>query len=183
MKIRPSIALFYLFLAGVNLPVFALADDGSSGTVSVCLRADIAQPPQAMQVVASGTVFTAQTKAGGRKGGEENEALVTTETVTLTHMQPCMDADASSVISHTRRWLVSPVQPQSGVVFHAVGEVSGNGLDTAFDDEGTSFRDIVRAGGITATVHSPLTDAVSLMEGAADLPPNADGEDPAIDDK
>ncbi|ASC04595.1 hypothetical protein [Acetobacter pasteurianus] len=183
MKIHPSIALFYLFLAGVSLPVFAQADDGSSGTVSVCLRADIAQPPQAMQVVASGTVFTAQTKAGGRKGGEENEALVTTETVTLTHMQPCMDADASSVISHTRHWLVSPVQPQSGVVFHAVGEVSGNGLDTAFDDEGTSFRDIVRAGGITATVHNPLTDAVSLMEGAADLPPNADGEDPAIDDK
>lgn len=108
MKIRPSIALFYLFLAGVSLPVFALADDGSSGTVSVCLRADIALPPQAMQVVASGTVFTAQTKAGGRKGGEENEALVTTETVTLTHMQPCMDADASTVISHTRRWLVSP---------------------------------------------------------------------------
>lgn len=183
MKIRPSFALFYLFLAGVSLPVFAQADDGSSGTVSVCLRADIAQPPQAMQVVASGTVFTAQTKAAGRKGGEENEALVTTETVTLTHMQPCMDADASSVISHTRHWLVSPVQPQSGVVFHAVGEVSGNGLDTAFDDEGTSFRDIVRAGGITATVHNPLTDAVSLMEGAADLPPNADGEDPAIDDK
>lgn len=183
MKIRPSFVIFYLFLAGVSLPALAQADDGSSGTVSVCLRADIAQPLQAMQVVASGTVFAAQAKAGGPKAGEENEALVTTETVTLTHMQPCMDADASSVISHTRHWLVSPVTAQSGVVFHAIGEVSGNGLDTAFDDEGASFRDIVRAGGITATVRSPLTDAVSLMEGAADLPPNADGEDPAIDDK
>ncbi len=183
MKIRPSFVIFYLFLAGVSLPALAQADDGSSGTVSVCLRADIAQPPQAMQVVASGTVFAAQAKAGDPKAGEENEALVTTETVTLTHMQPCMDADASSVISHTRHWLVSPVTVQSGVVFHAIGEVSGNGLDTAFDDEGASFRDIVRAGGITATVRSPLTDAVSLMEGAADLSPNADGEDPAIDDK
>ena len=102
------------------------------------------------------------------------QALVTTETVTLTTDQPRMGADASSVPSHTRNWPVVPVTPVPGRLFHSVGRVSGNGLDTALRDEDDDFRAQMRAGKLSASPRGVLDDVIALQETDADLPQSDD---------
>ncbi len=150
------------------------------GPTTVCITAQAAQQPQTLVVVPSGTVFA--TTPGTEKPAEHAPtalAIVTTETITLTHMQPCMVADASSVVSHTRHWLRQKIKPHTGVSLHAVGEVSGNGVDTDMQDEDASFRDLVHSGALSATINHTVQDPVFLQESDADLPDMGEGVDPA----
>lgn len=135
------------------------------GGISVCASNLAAGPETELLVVPSGTVFEARPKSG-KQGAQ---AFVTTETVTLTHMQPCGMADASTLISHTRHWLVDPVKAPPETVFKPVGEVSGNGIDTTFGDETTGLRAAFKSGAIMAHVQGSLHDTVYLTESAADI--------------
>lgn len=136
------------------------------GGVSVCLTSSQdEQQPTSLLVVPSGTVFEAATGPGGHTA----QAFVTTETVTLTKAQPCGIADASTVVSHTRHWLVNPVKPQTETKFHPVGEVSGNGVDTSFGDEDATLRHAITADHLIARVQGRLHDTVFLTESDADI--------------
>lgn len=140
----------------------------------VCM-AVAGQAAHTLLVVPSGTVFALPAPRHGRHApAVAGQALVTTETVTLTTDQPCMGADASSVLSHTRNWLVVPVKPVQGSIFHAVGRVSGNGLDTALSDEDDDFRAQMRAGKLSASPRGVLDDVIALQETDADLPQSDD---------
>ncbi|MFT8676459.1 MAG: hypothetical protein ABF990_03395 [Acetobacter sp.] len=164
-----------------RLGLHGVAHAAGSGAANVCLAPQAAQPAQALVVVPSGTVFTArqwQRRVVPRRGAphrthvvvdSRTEGFVTTETVTLTHMQPCAQADASSVVSHTRHWLVAPVNAAADLSFHAVGEISGNGLDTTMADEDTSFRSLASSGQLLASVSQSLNETVYLQEGPADI--------------
>lgn len=143
--------------------------DGQGG-VAICFAHRPQDKPDTLMVIPSGTIFVAHSPANGRKQPAQAEGFVTTETVTLTEMQPCSMADASTVVSHTRHWLVNPVQPQPTITFQPVGDVSGNGLDSGFEDDESGFRAAVKAGIITAHVQAPLHDTVYLTESDADLP-------------
>ncbi|MBO1323871.1 hypothetical protein K2X14_01725 [Acetobacter sp. TBRC 12305] len=191
LRVLGALALVFTFCAfgsclpgreGVGLGGVAHAADG--GAANVCLAPQAAAPTQVLVVVPSGTVFTAQQwqrRVVPQRGNTHHhnhtrivldsrtEGFVTTETVTLTHMQPCAQADAASVVSHTRHWLVAPVNPVADPAFHAVGEISGNGLDTKMVDEETSFRTLARSGQLQASVTSALNDTVYLQEGPADM--------------
>lgn len=150
------------------------------GPTTVCLTAQAAQPAQTLVVVPSGTVFATETgSAMPTERTDPAQAIVTTETITLTHMQPCMAADASSVVSHTRHWLREKVRPHTGQSLHAVGEVSGNGVDTDMQDEDGSFRDLVHSGALSATLNRTVQDPVFLQESDADLPDAGGGVDTA----
>lgn len=104
------------------------------------------------------------------------EAVVTTETVTLTDMQPCSGADASTLVSRTRHWLVDPVRPQAAVELRPVGEVSGNGVDTTFEEESDGFRNAIKSGAVTAHVQGTLKETVALTETQADIPDTPDDQ-------
>lgn len=148
------------------------------GPATICITAQAAQPAQALVVVPSGTVFATPISGGKHpENAASAQAIVTTETVTLTHMQPCMGADVSSVVSHTRHWLREKVSPHHGLLLRAVGEVSGNGLDTDMGDEDASLRDLVHAGGLSATINRTVQDPVFLQESDADLPDGGAGVD------
>ncbi len=160
---------------GVRQTARAQAVDGPT---TVCITAQAAQQPQTLVVVPSGTVFATDTDVAGHAAhAPPAKAIVTTETITLTHMQPCMVADASSVVSHTRHWLAEKVRPHGGVVLHAVGEVSGNGVDTDMGDEDTSLRDLIHSGALSATLNRTVQDPVFLQESDADLPDAGVGVD------
>lgn len=151
---------------------------GVAEPVTVCLSAQAAQPAQTLVVVPSGTVFATQAPGGGHpEHAPPAQALVTTETITLTHMQPCTGADASSVVSHTRHWLGEKVRPRNGLVLYALGEVSGNGVDTDMGDEDASLRGLVHDGALSATINHTVQDPVFLQESDADLPDGGDGVD------
>lgn len=173
--------LFLTACAAFGLvPQDAQAQVGDGGPVLVCLSAQVAQPVQTLVVVPSGTVFaTSPDMARHSEHAVSAQAIVTTETITLTHMQPCMAADASSVVSHTRHWLHEKVQPRKGDVLHAMGEVSGNGVDTDMGDEDASLRDLVHSGALGATIRRTVQDPVFLQESDADLPDVGDGVDPS----
>lgn len=98
------------------------------------------------------------------------QALVTTETVTLTAGQPCAAADAASLRSHTRNWLTVPVRPVKQGTFFAIGRVRGNGVETDLYGEDDFFRTIVRSGELRATPEGVLGEVIDLQETAADLP-------------
>ncbi|WP_086651192.1 hypothetical protein [Acetobacter cibinongensis] len=135
------------------------------GGVSVCLTSQQDEQATSLLVVPSGTVFEASTGPGGHTA----QAFVTTETVTLTKAQPCGIADASTVVSHTRHWLVNPVKPQADTQFHPVGDVSGNGVDTSFGDEDETLRHAISSGHLLARVQGRLHDTVFLTESDADI--------------
>ncbi|MCG4259135.1 hypothetical protein K6W36_00845 [Acetobacter senegalensis] len=139
------------------------------GGVDICFAHQKSDHPDTLMVIPSGTVFVARRPANGRKDPAQMEGLVTTETVTLTEMQPCGMADASTLVSRTRHWLINPVRPQVDVTFQPVGEVSGNGVDMTFEDEASGFQAAVKAGIITAHVEGPLHDTVYLSESPADI--------------
>jgi len=147
-----------------GLGTVALSTNGQ-GSISICANSLSKGAETDLLVVPSGTVF-AQQASTGKQGAQ---AFVTTETVTLTHMQPCGLTDGSTLVSHTRHWLVNPVKAGADVVFHTVGEVSGNGLDTSFDDETLGLRAAFKNGSIIAHVQGPLHDTVYLTESAADI--------------
>ncbi|MDE7546626.1 hypothetical protein PY793_01325 [Acetobacter fabarum] len=173
------IALLCALCAAFGQRYDAVQAQAVDGPTTVCITAQAAQQPQTLVVVPSGTVFaTADTGRSGPDGGAlQAQAVVTTETITLTHMQPCMAADASSVVSHTRHWLEEKVRPHNGLVLHAVGEVSGNGLDTGMEDEDTSLRDLVHSGALRLSINRTVQDPVFLRESDADLPNTGDGVD------
>ena len=98
------------------------------------------------------------------------QALVTTETVTLTTGQPCVDADAASLRSHTRNWLNVPVRPTSRGHFLAIGRVRGNGVETNLYSEDNLFRTMVQGGKLQATPENVLGEIIDLQETEADLP-------------
>ncbi|MCX2560066.1 hypothetical protein OQ252_01435 [Acetobacter farinalis] len=155
------------------------AAGASQGAVSVCFKPGAGAARDTVLVIPSGTVFAGSSAPVARNRSTPMEGVVTTETVTLTDMQPCSGADASSVVSRTRHWLVDPVRPQP-VVLRPVGEVSGNGVDTAFGNEPDSFRSAVKTGALTARVQAVLKETVYLTETPADIPPvdeNAMGPD------
>lgn len=149
------------------------------GPTTVCITAQAAQAPQALVVVPSGTVFATEESArpASTRSTAAAQAVVTTETITLTHMQPCMQADASSVVSHTRHWLHEKVRPHNGLVLHAVGEVSGNGVDTDMQDEDASLRDLVHSGALSMTISRNVQDPIFLQESDADLPDMGEEQD------
>lgn len=160
------------------VPEGAHAQEVVDGPATVCITAQAAQPAQTLVVVPSGTVFATRVSSSAHpEHAATAQAIVTTETITLTHMQPCMGADASSVVSHTRNWLREKVSPHHGVVLHAVGEVSGNGLDTDMGDEDASLRDLVHTGALSATINHTVQDPVFLQESDADLPDGGAGVD------
>ncbi|WP_338331614.1 hypothetical protein [Acetobacter sp. LMG 32666] len=150
-----------------------------NGPTTVCITEQAAQQPQTLVVVPSGTVFATDDASKTNPTGHAApaQAIVTTETITLTHMQPCMAADASSVVSHTRHWLREKVRPHNGLVLHAVGEVSGNGVDTDMADEDASLRDLIHAGALSVSLNRTVQDPVFLQESDADLPDAGDGVD------
>lgn len=166
-------------VAGPSAPA-AQADAGKTDTgsaeasaggqaVSICFKPQPGAARDTLLVIPSGTVLVGRTVLQGRKGAQM-EAVVTTETVTLTEMQPCSGADASTLVSHTRHWEVDPVRPQAAVVLQPVGEVSGNGVDTTFSEEPESFRNAIKNGAITAHVQGTLKETVALTETQADIP-------------
>ena len=147
-----------------GLGTVAPAGSGQGG-ISVCATTLTNGPETALMVVPSGTVFEARAPAA-KQGGQ---AFVTTETVTLTHMQPCGMADASTLVSHTRHWLVNPVKAPPETVFKPVGEVSGNGLDNAVGEETAGRRTAFKKWAIVAHVQGRLHETVYLTESAADI--------------
>ncbi|MCP1269994.1 hypothetical protein [Acetobacter cerevisiae] len=154
--------------------------DAGAGTsagvqaVSICVKPPPGAARDTLLVIPSGTVLVGQAVPAGRRQSAQMEAVVTTETVTLTEMQPCSGADASTLVSRTRHWLVDPVRPQAAVVLHPVGEVSGNGVDTSFEEEPDAFRSAVKTGAITAHVQGTLKETVALTETQADIPEEPD---------
>lgn len=155
------------------------ADTGAGASaggqaVSICVKPQPGAARDTLLVIPSGTVLVGQTMPAGRRQSAQMEAVVTTETVTLTEMQPCSGADASTLVSRTRHWLVDPVRPQAAVVLHPVGEVSGNGVDTSFEEEPDAFRSAVKTGAITAHVQGTLKETVALTETQADIPEEPD---------
>ncbi|MFT8419224.1 MAG: hypothetical protein ABF636_10420 [Acetobacter sp.] len=173
----------HITLLATACAVFGLARHGAQaqavdGPTTICITAQAAQPAQTLVVVPSGTVFVSKPDTARHpENGVPAQAIVTTETITLTHMQSCMAADASSVVSHTRHWLHEKVRPRTGEVLHAVGEVSGNGVDTDMGDEDSSLRDLVHSGALSATINRTVQDPVYLQESDADLPDVGDGVD------
>ncbi|WP_086645362.1 hypothetical protein [Acetobacter sp. DsW_54] len=171
-------ALLFALCAALGWTHDAAQAQAVDGPTTVCITAQAAQQPQTLVVVPSGTVFATDDIAGHTQQAQaQAQAVVTTETITLTHMQPCMAADASSVVSHTRHWLHEKVRPHSGQVLHAVGEVSGNGVDTGMEDEDTSLRDLVHSGALSLSINRTVQDPVFLQESDADLPDTGDGVD------
>ena len=98
------------------------------------------------------------------------QALVTTETVTLTTGQPCVDAEAASLRSHTRNWLNVPVRPTSRGNFLAIGRILGNGVETNLSGDDGFFRTMVQGGKLRATPENVLGETIDLQETEADLP-------------
>ncbi|GBQ33562.1 hypothetical protein GOB83_01735 [Acetobacter fabarum] len=176
-------ALLFALCAALGWTHDAAQAQAVDGPTTVCITEQAAQQPQTLVVVPSGTVFATDDTARPGPAGHtpqaqaQAQAVVTTETITLTHMQPCMAADASSVVSHTRHWLHEKVRPHSGQVLHAVGEVSGNGVDTGMEDEDTSLRDLVHSGALSLSINRTVQDPVFLQESDADLPDTGDGVD------
>lgn len=174
----------FLFCGGALAAEQASASGGAADgpEVTVCLAVAALSDARAIVVVPSGTVFAAQGKARGKKAHgatvTTGQALVTTETVTLTATQPCVGADAAGVVSATRGWR-GPAAVSGGreQVFRPVGRVSGNGLDTRWLDDET-LRALVQAGGLSATAHGRLSQDVRLLESAADQE-DADREEQA----
>ncbi|MFT9442086.1 MAG: hypothetical protein ABF593_10035 [Acetobacter papayae] len=167
------------FLFGVSVQGYA-QNRGSAETggaegpgVTLCLAVTALADMRAIVVVPSGTVFAAQAPVRSKKPHGAvvavTQALVTTETVTLMAIQPCSGADAAGVVSATRGWH-GPVALSGGrgQVFHPAGRISGNGLDTGWLDADAPLRALVRAGGLSATVHGRLPQDVRLLESAAD---------------
>nr|WP_025827079.1 hypothetical protein [Acetobacter persici] len=156
--------------------------DGGAGAssggqaVAICFRPQPGAARDTLLVIPSGTVLVGQTVPAGRKSARQMEAVVTTETVTLTDMQPCSGADASTLVSRTRRWLVDPVRPQAAVELRPVGEVSGNGVDTTFEEESDGFRNAIKSGAVTAHVQGTLKETVALTETQADIPDTPDDQ-------
>ncbi|WP_215762164.1 hypothetical protein [Acetobacter sp. P1H12_c] len=150
----------------------------SSGgqAVAICFRPQPGAARDTLLVIPSGTVLVGQTVPAGRKSARQMEAVVTTETVTLTDMQPCSAADASTLVSRTRHWLVDPVRPQAAVELRPVGEVSGNGVDTTFEEESDGFRNAIKSGAVTAHVQGTLKETVALTETQADIPDTPDDQ-------
>lgn len=164
--------------AACVLPTRAVHAQAADGPTTVCITTQAAQQPQTLVVVPSGTVFaTGAAEGRGAAGSSPAAAIVTTETITLTHMQPCSVADASSVVSHTRHWLREKVRPRAGQTLYAIGEVSGNGVDTDMSDEDSAFRDMVHAGALSASINHTVQDPVFLQESDADLPDGGQGVD------
>lgn len=171
-------ALLFALCAALGWTHDAAQAQAVDGPTTVCITAQAAQQPQTLVVVPSGTVFATDDTAGHTQQAQaQAQAVVTTETITLTHMQPCMAADASSVVSHTRHWLHEKVRPHNGQVLHAVGEVSGNGVDTGMEDEDTSLRDLVHSGALSLSINRTVQDPIFLQESDADLPDTGDGMD------
>lgn len=169
--------------AGENAPPNPGAEDAASvQAVSICFKLGTEAARDMVLVIPSGTVFVGQIAPANRRQSTQTEGVVTTETVTLTGTQPCSGADASTLVSRTRHWLVDPVRPQSTVVLHPVGEVSGNGVDTSFDEEGDGFRSAVKTGAITAHVQGTLKETVYLTETQADIPEAEEGENAVAPD-
>ncbi len=174
----------FLFCGGALAAEQASASGGAADgpEVTVCLVVAALSDARAIVVVPSGTVFAAQGKARGKKAHgaamTTGQALVTTETVTLTATQPCVGADAAGVVSATRGWR-GPAAVSGGreQVFRPAGRVSGNGLDTRWLDDET-LRALVQAGGLSATAHGRLSQDVRLLESAADQE-DADREEQA----
>ncbi|GFE92217.1 hypothetical protein [Acetobacter persici] len=156
--------------------------DGGAGAssggqaVAICFRPQPGAARDTLLVIPSGTVLVGQTVPAGRKTARQMEAVVTTETVTLTDMQPCSGADASTLVSRTRHWLVDPVRPQAAVELRPVGEVSGNGVDTTFEEESDGFRNAIKSGAVTAHVQGALKETVALTETQADIPDTPDDQ-------
>lgn len=178
-----SLSLF-LFCGGVLAAEQASASGGAADgpDVTVCLAVTALSDVRAIVVVPSGTVFAAEDKAHGKKAHgaavATGQALVTTETVTLTATQPCVGADAAGVVSATRGWHgPATFSGGRGQAFRPVGRVSGNGLDTRWLDDET-LRALVQAGGLSATAHGRLSQDVRLLESAADQE-DADREEQA----
>ncbi|MFT9417302.1 hypothetical protein [Acetobacter sp.] len=172
-------ALLFALCAAFGWAPAAARAQAVDGPTTVCITAQAAQQPQTLVVVPSGTVFAAEDTARSGPAGyvPQAQAVVTTETITLTHMQPCMAADASSVVSHTRHWLHEKVHSHSGQVLHAVGEISGNGVDTGMEDEDTALRDLVHSGALSLSINRTVQDPVFLQESDADLPDTGGGVD------
>lgn len=161
--------------SGDSTPTDSGAGPSAGGqAVSICVKPQPGAARDTLLVIPSGTVLVGQTAPAGRRQSAQMEAVVTTETVTLTEMQPCSGADASTLVSRTRHWLVDPVRPQAAVVLHPVGEVSGNGVDTSFEEEPDAFRSAVKTGAITAHVQGTLKETVALTETQADIPEEPD---------
>ncbi|WP_212374001.1 hypothetical protein [Acetobacter persici] len=170
-------------LGNAGLGTAGLTDGGagagaSSGgqAVAICFRPQPGAARDTLLVIPSGTVLVGQTVPAGRKSARQMEAVVTTETVTLTDMQPCSGADASTLVSRTRHWLVDPVRPQAAVELRPVGEVSGNGVDTTFEEESDGFRNAIKSGAVTAHVQGTLKETVALTETQADIPDTPDDQ-------
>ncbi|GAN68148.1 hypothetical protein [Acetobacter orleanensis] len=148
------------------------AAGSSAGTqaVSLCFKPQPGAARNTVLVIPSGTVLIGRAVPKTSRQSGPMEAVVTTETVTLTDMQPCSGADASTLVSHTRHWEVDPVRPRADVVLRPVGEVSGNGVDTTFDEEPDDFRKAIKSGAVTAQVQGTLKETVALTETQADIP-------------
>ena len=133
------------------------------GGVSIC----VASPAGAKGfplIIPAGTIF-----ADAISDYTPGQAFITTQTVVLTADRPCDVADASSVVSHTRHWLTPQVLPQFDTLFQPVGETSGNGVDTGFEEEDIGFRRLIASGAVTAHVLDRLHDTIYLTESNADI--------------
>jgi hypothetical protein len=173
--VRPLSLALFLVCGGLLAAGQASASGGpvDGADVTVCLAVPALSDARAIVVVPSGTVFAAQGKARGKKVNgaamATGQALVTTETVTLTATQPCVGADAAGVVSVTRGWHgPAALSGGQGQVYRPVGRVSGNGLDSRWLDADETLRALVQAGGLSATAHGRLSQDVRLLESAAD---------------
>ena len=163
-------------LGNAGLPDSGVGASSGGQAVAICFRPQPGAARDTLLVIPSGTVLVGQTVPAGRKTARQMEAVVTTETVTLTDMQPCSGADASTLVSRTRHWLVDPVRPQAAVELRPVGEVSGNGVDTTFEEESDGFRNVIKSGAVTAHVQGTLKETVALTETQADIPDTPDDQ-------
>ena len=170
-----------VFLFGGGEQANATPEAAGGAGVTVCLAVAALSDVRAIVVVPSGTVFEAPGRIVSRVSGKSPgrkahaavmglaQALVTTETVTLTATEPCAGADAAGVVSATRGWR-GPVALPAGhaLTLNPAGRISGNGLETGWQEDDETLRALVQAGGLSATAHGRLPQTVRLLESAAD---------------
>ena len=155
-----TLSLFVLLLptaAGAEMPT-------GQDAVEICAFYGPESPEDFQQEFSAGDIVV---PAGTVFDGPEHsrQALITDGPATLSKQHRCSKIGARAVISSQWGWTVRTINATPDLNYQAYGVVSGDKIDTSFDNEPAPFQWNAQAGTINAAVIRPLDLVYELPPG------------------